>query len=702
MKGFADSEPLFPPGLQRRSWSVRQALTTGVLIVLLTVILFKSASSPLSGFHFSTHHTDDELKDPYTWKWSSIEATETLQFHPCYDGFECAKLKLPLDYFNGTYPKETISVALAKLPARVSVDDPRYGGPVLINPGGPGGRGVLLAVAMGQILQAAIDSAENRGSLSEYDKQHSAARYFDIIGFDPRGIGETEPPSYCLSDGPSSWSWRLRESSEGILGSSDAAMGRLWSMNHAYGTSCKNVSDAEDGPDIKQYMTTASVARDMLEIVERHAEYVASRTATTKHASEKPKLQYWGFSYGTYLGSTFASMFPDRVGRLVLDGVVNSDDYNASLGNGSLHDTEKVVASFYHYCAASGPESCPLAASNSVAKDVEDRVHNILRSIYHNPVELYSAISPEVLTYSDIRMLQFLSLYQPAQAFPLLAQILAAVEARHGEMLDQFAQGLGSGHVYSCPINGSASSVPIDPSVALYAILCSDGEDMTGEDITEFDKYWNLCEKISPTVGAIWASLRMKCASWKIKAVHRFQGNFGGSTSHPILWISNTADPVTPLRSGKIMSAKFPGSVQLVQDSAGHCSIATPTPCTLYHIRRYFQTGSLPDPNTICIPPASPFSLNSTDPHSPFYDPSLFAEQVELHEAEVRHIALDWLEVKYDDLLKSEDEDGRVMKGMKELSKWMAENNRFFLAGEHHHQRIGRLMKAASGSEGGF
>jgi hypothetical protein len=94
--------------------------------------------------------------------------------------------------------------------------------------------------------------------------------------------------------------------------------------------------EAEDGPNIKQYMTTALVARDMLQIVEKHATWVAKQLVKRQLPSDVPreepdlavyvpeaaKLQYWGFSYGTFLGSTFASMFPDRVGRFVLDGVV--------------------------------------------------------------------------------------------------------------------------------------------------------------------------------------------------------------------------------------------------------------------------------------------------------------------------------------------------------------------------------------------
>lgn len=440
----------------------------------------------------------------------------------------------------------------------------------------------------GKLIQPLVDSAVDPDSLAQPDDFMSSERYFDIIGFDPRGIGWTEPGITCMPDSPSLWSWKLREQTEGILGSSDAALGRLWSIEHAYGSSCKQAMDNEEGPDIKQYMSTASVARDMLEIVERHAEYVAKKTAQINAAKstiratcsrggaqnhkfpELPKLQYYGFSYGTYLGATFASMFPDRVGRMILDGVVNSEDYNTSLGNGSLHDSDKAMASFYTYCVLVGLEICPLATINSTVKDVELRVHNIVQSLYHNPIQVSSSHGPEIITYSNIKLALFASLYEPITFFPFIAQLLAAIEQGSGSIIDDLVRAQRPMHIYSCAINGSVEQQqPHYPEDATVAVLCSDGHDQTGLDIKSFEEYLDLMVGISQTSGAIWSLLKMKCASWKIKAVHKFGDDFGANTSHPILWISNTADPVTPLRSGRFMHSKFPGSALLVQDSAG-------------------------------------------------------------------------------------------------------------------------------------
>lgn len=467
-------------------------------------------------------------------------------------------------------------------------------------------------------------------------------KYYDIIGFDPRGIGETEPHAVCNPDLPTSWSWDLRMATEGILGSSDAALGRLWVMTHAWGRDCKTTMDTDGGPDIKEYIATAFVARDMLEIVERHAAYVADKIARMSPKTEgrhqpvpalvKPseaKLDYWGFSYGTFLGSTFASMYPDRVGRVVLDGVVSSWDYNHSLGNGSLTDNQKAFKSFYTYCVSAGPDLCPLATASSTAADVEDRVQRIVKSLYHNPLSLNVSIGPEILTYSDVKALLFSGTYAPQGSWPQIAELLSEIEVGHGEIIDMISSSFHFTHVYSCSANGSDSPANYANYVPTFAVLCSDGDDQTNVNIDEFAEYWELLESLSPTAGAIWSMLKMRCTSWNIKASYKFEGPFGGKTSNPILFVSNTADPVTPLRSGRLMQSYFEGSGLLTLDTAGHCSLTEPTSCTLKHIKSYYQTGALPPPNTLCVPPPSPWSLNSTDPESPFYDPSLEGMQIE-------------------------------------------------------------------------
>lgn len=362
-------------------------------------------------------------------------------------------------------------------------------------------------------------------------------------------------------------------------------------------------------------------------------------------------------------------MFPDRVGRVALDGVVNVWDYDNSLGQGSLHDTEKDMKSFYTFCLAAGPHLCSIwSPTFNNIEDIEERVQTIVQTLYHNPITLsIPDHGPDIYTYTDLRALIFSSLYAPSFLFPWVAQILTAVENRNGSALHDIALIARTPFIYHCPIdNKTASLAWNDGNVAQAAILCGDGRDQTSLTISQFDDYWHLLDSISPSFGAFWAVLRMQCAAWSIKPVYRFSedddtdSRYGApnGTSHPILWIGNTADPVTPLASARLMQARFPGSGLVIQDSAGHCSLSTPTACTVGRIKSYFQTGKLPDQNTTCVPSPSAWSLNSTDPASPFYDPELGPPAGE--EA---------------DEVRVFETDGEVRTAAVELQKWHAKQD---------------------------
>ncbi|TKA74423.1 hypothetical protein B0A55_06219, partial [Friedmanniomyces simplex] len=308
-----------------------------------------------------------------------------------------------MDYWNVT-TGATVSLAVIRSPAIVPVTDPRYGGVILFNPGGPGGSGVGFLLG---------NSKGVRKTLDVEDQKH-----YDLLSFDPRGVGQSTPPVGCIKNPALDHAWLLRVMEEGVFEASDAAMGRLWSMSIARSGSCSlPLPDGE--PDIRKYVTTASVARDMLEIVERHGEWreaearrllgtAASIPPTLLYKPSGEKIQYWGFSYGTFLGNTFAAMFPDRVGRLVVDGVVDAYNYKKALWSDNLLDTEKDLQGLYYHCARAGYPACALANETGVttAEGVKDRVLNITYSLYHNPLPVISP-SPEVITYSDVKNIIF-------------------------------------------------------------------------------------------------------------------------------------------------------------------------------------------------------------------------------------------------------------------------------------------------------
>lgn len=576
----------------------------GSLWLVLVGVVGTIAFSHLSSSAWFKAPTSGDVRLPEAFEWAYAAAKPHLDYHLCFDSFQCARLDLPMDYWNGTTDAR-ISLAVIRKPAVVDVTDPRYGGAILLNPGGPGGSGVGLLLRAGDSIRAVVDSNSTDG------------KFFDLISFDPRGVGASTPNPHCFRDASYEESWNLRVLEEGWMESSNAALGRLWSMAEAKGMNC-DYRPKDGTQDVKKYVSTISAARDMLEIVEAHGQWreaeamkllkmknnMKSRRAVEvpgalKHKAGKEKIQYWGFSYGTYLGGTFAAAFPDRVERLIVDGVVDYVNYAQALWSDNLIDTEKTMGSFYYHCARVGYPACALAENKAKTSpsDVKNRVNNLLQSLYHNPLPVpgYDGTA-DVISYSDVRTIIFSVLYSPL-AFPALAEILASIESKSEELRSPI---IGS---HFCRANTS----PRLGNDAQLAIACGDGDDQTYLNRTGFKQFVKEMEEVSPTVGSVWSTLRMQCAHYRTRAVHRFTGPWGGNTSHPLLFIGNTADPVTPGLYAKQMSEGYEGAVALIQNSPGHCSIAMFSSCTMGYVNRYFQTGELPPVNTTCELDVQPF-----------------------------------------------------------------------------------------------
>lgn len=139
------------------------------------------------------------------------------------------------------------------------------------------------------------------------------------------------------------------------------------------------------------------------------------------------------------------------------------------------------------------------------------------------------------------------------------------------------------------------------------AVLCTDGDSSTYLTKSEFPEYIAQAVAVSPRFGALLSHLRLGCSGWPIRAVHRFTGPWSGKTSHPILFASSTADPVTPLSSAKKNSKGYEGSVVLAVDGPGHCSISVVSLTAVDHIRKYLHDGVLPPEGTVCPPTVLPF-----------------------------------------------------------------------------------------------
>ncbi|PVH87626.1 alpha/beta-hydrolase [Cadophora sp. DSE1049] len=517
------------------------------------------------------------------FRWMDIQPERYIVWHRCYEKFDCARLDVPLDWQD---PSDDIRVSIAMIKLNAT-DRKEYKGSLFINPGGPGGSGVWYVKKLGEKYQTI------------------AGRNHDIIGFDPRGVGMTRPIIDCWNGYQQNAElWALSrppviDAHPGML--YDAyAQSSAWSKQCASKIGGGSRGDIKDSAERKvqeagpgRFVGTASVARDMVEMMEKVGEQ---------------KLRYWGFSYGTVLASMFATLFPDKVDRIVSDGNVDIRGWTMGSSIHFIDDAHKVMNAFYDFCHIAGPSGCNFHADTPEA--IKARLDRLLASIKKNPVivpaEKSPSNRPEIVSFSSVRRLISKSLYQPISIFPSLAEGLASLEIGDGVPFIK-AQGVSKDPI-SC---GNDSELKADLSEgtgdAFPAVMCSEASRLL-DTPDEFQKYVDALTELSPSTGAIMAQdFRLQCAGWTVQAKWNFTGPFTGNPANPILFIANSADNVTPLSSARLNAAGFNGSKILIQNSFGHTSLSTPSRCKAAVVNAYFQNGTLPENEHVCEADVKPF-----------------------------------------------------------------------------------------------
>lgn len=406
----------------------------------------------------------------------------------------------------------------------------------------------MQAFESGRNLQLIVDADANPNDIGG----ETIDKYFDIIGFDPRGVGSTTPPVMCFPDPVSQRNWELQVAAEGMLGSGSDSLLRNWQRNEALNSGCSLYDMSDPGADeqMMSFINTPLVARDMLTIVERHGEWRekearkasavyechgagetrAMLKRTQWRRGEEPLL-YWGRSYGTLLGTTFASLYPDRVSRAVLDGVVDMFQYYQGKGPNPLTDADAIFERFGQYCHQAGPQACPFFIEGG-AEAIKAAYWKLEKQILNAsiPVRASEARGPELVTWTDLKAIQRIATYQPLLAFPILADRMTELANGNAVPMADFKHG---SHLSTCPSNKCSRAGPWSPHCAtgrdnwLYAmsgIMCTDAEFMTTLDMQHFQAIWDSLKADSAALGDYWAQLHLSCVGWKAKAKYPFNG----------------------------------------------------------------------------------------------------------------------------------------------------------------------------------
>jgi pimeloyl-ACP methyl ester carboxylesterase len=500
-----------------------------------------------------------------------------IAWSPCYrqlglGAFECGTLSVPLVYSGNNGGDERaagaddagprISIAVIRLPAS---DTQHRIGSMFINPGGPGGSGVEFALFARFLFPAAV-----------------LAR-FDVVGFDPRGIFRSTQLR-CFNS-TAEWAPYFTP----FAFPSDEEEERVWIAADRY----LDRACAARGGAIRDHMATANVARDLDRL---------------RAAVGDSQLTYAGYSYGSYLGVTYANLFPNRVRALIVDGVLDPIAWATGVGNEGrtipfstrLHSDQGAQATLREFFRL-----CDRGVGCAFAPKSAERYARLAERLRDEPLLIRDPVTGVVLfefNYSLLIANSLGAMYQSG-AWPFFAEFLAFLEAQAGAddlkaSLAAFHKSLGLTPMLPDPDYVNAIEGP-------PGVFCSDTDNP--DSYAAWSRQGALADERFGYFGRIWTWISGICAEWPGSDRDRYIGPFTRSTSNPVLVIGNSFDPATRYEGAVTVSRLLPRSRLLTVHGWGHTSLLM-SACADAAVTAYLVNLALPANGTVCEQDAVPFA----------------------------------------------------------------------------------------------
>ncbi|KAG8793836.1 hypothetical protein FRC12_001466 [Ceratobasidium sp. 428] len=518
---------------------------------------------------------------------------DRINWRPCRgDGkdphIQCGRFEVPLDYASDKEmgSKKAI-LSIARYPA---TREPKLG-TLFLGPGGPGDSGIdtLILHDNAKIIMDIVGGQ------------------YDLVSWDPRGSGfktnsnrkvlNTVPRADCFAFGTDEFAfwkntiprWGLE--ARGILPTPedlDAFYAQVAPVDELLG----KLGDRclEKSGEMLKYMGTAATVRDLVSL---HDYLVGG----------DKDINFWGFSYGTAIGIYLvnSAVFKERVGRVVLDGVVDPIYY----ANMPAHETwaidaessDLVMSGFLKECIEAGPDKCAFTSSGSTRWDLETKVDDLIIRAYDYKVKMGKKAG---FGSAHIRDALFRGMYTP-KSWRVLAQRLEAcwkwLNGGNATPPEGGCKALISGQ----DEKPRAARLNEPPAYGLQAVTCADAIDAGGVTTqTVFEMMGNMT-KINPLFGPRWGAAGFYCHKWPVRAVERYTGPWDNTLKNKIVVIGNEFDPITPFRSAESVAAALGDSALLIeQKNYGHTSLAMHSECTFDILHGYFLNGKLPSSKQVC------------------------------------------------------------------------------------------------------
>jgi pimeloyl-ACP methyl ester carboxylesterase len=469
---------------------------------------------------------------------------------------DCAQVQVPLDWNHPDGPE--ISLAVAR--HRASKPNQRIGS-LFVNFGGPG--------------VAAVPTVLTAGA----DLDTLGAGRFDVVGWDPRGTGDSTHVSCFENETSMEQFW----GEDWTIPSTPASELRYVLKTVAYVERCTAMSGS-----LLEHISTADTVRDL--------DYLRQLVGDAQ-------LTYRGLSYGTFIGQIYINMFPKLVRAIILNANIDPVPFTSSVEANLFNaggDTDLVFEKFLSLCEQAGHANCKLAGDGDVAA----RVRTLLARLRQGPIPAPRGPAPFELRYGDA-LIDIWSMLRGPDQWPELA-----------DELNQAANGDGS--ALATTFHAARSSIQVS-LVSAVALQCADkplvpfGTVLTFPRVMQHLTETNFLGRVEGWW--LWAP----CASWQVPSAERYTGPWTATTGNPILIIGNKYDPRTKFANSVLASRRLGNAVLLTLQGYGHTSDVDPSSCIDQAVTKYLVTTTTPPVGTICQPDRAPFD--------PDFGKPLFREQ---------------------------------------------------------------------------
>ncbi|MCX4818339.1 alpha/beta hydrolase [Streptomyces sp. NBC_01142] len=459
---------------------------------------------------------------------------QQLKWRSCgVSGFECATMKAPRDYAEPD--GETIDLAVAR---KKATGPGKRLGSLLVNPGGPGG--------------SAVDYLQSYAGIGY--PAPVRARY-DMVAIDPRGVARSAPVE-CLTGKEMDAHTQIDQTPD-----DPAETARLASSLKGFAAGCKKRSGA-----ILPHVSTVEAARDM---------------DILRAVLGDKKLTYVGASYGTFLGATYAELFPDRTGRLVLDGAMDPSLPSRELNRDQTAGFENAFQSFAADCVKQ--RDCPLGTESPA--DASARLKAFFKAIDARPVPTGESreLGESLATTGVIA-----AMYDEG-AWPQLREALASAMAGNGSSLlalaDTYYEREGDGSYANLMFaNAAVNCLDLPPAFT--------GPQAVQAALPAF-------EKASPVFGRGFAWASLNCGYWPTPATgspHRIEAKGAA----PIVVVGTTRDPATPYKWAKGLAGQLDSGRLLTYEGDGHTAYGRGSDCIDTAVNTYLLEGTPPQDGKRC------------------------------------------------------------------------------------------------------